>query len=186
MGVLGGGTWSMYGPEVTRAAQPFSTSFRYPGKMPDTPRLDRKDVVMFINSLKIVRTLPPDSQDRAIGSLRQGGYYVFWAGTYGYAGHGGATASALWDSGRYGGKPIVEHELTPEEEDAVRLALRLVHEKGKNLHLVDVGKESAFRRLVEEHLHHLRRFPSLIRHDGRRLEGVEEFTPEKLESFLAD
>ena len=142
---------------------------------------------MFINSLRIVRTLPLDAQDQALGSLRQGGKYsLFWGGTFGYAGHGGASASALWDSGRYGGKPVIEHELTPDEEEAIRLVLRLVQEKGKTLHIVDVGKESSFRRVIEEHLHHLRRFPVLVRPDGRRLEGVEEFTPEKLEKFLAD
>ena len=154
--------------------------------MPETTSFGHKDVVLFINSLKIVRTLPMDAQDRAIGSLRDGGHYAMWAGTFGYAGHGGASSSALWDSGRYGGKPIIEHELTPEEEAAMRLVLHLVHERGMNLHLVDVGKESAFRRVVEEHLHHLRRFPALLRRDGRRLQGVEEFTAEKLQTFLAD
>lgn len=154
--------------------------------MADLLRVDRKDVLMFVNSLRIVRTLPPDAQDEALRALRDGGHYPFWAGTFGYAGHGGASGSTLWDSGRYGGKPIVENELTPDEEEAIRLVLRLVQERSKTLHIVDVGKETAFRRFIEEHRHHLRRFPVLVRPDGRRLEGIEEFTSEKLEAFLSD
>lgn len=153
--------------------------------MTGTQHVDQKDVLMFVNSLRIVRTLPLDAQDEAIRSLRDGGHYPFWAGTFGYAGHGGS-GSTVFDSGRFGGKPVIEKELSPEEEEAIRLVLRLVREKGKTLHLVDVGKESALRRAFEEHLHHLRRFPVLVRPDGRRLEGIKEFTPENLEKFLAD
>lgn len=141
---------------------------------------------MYVNSLKLVRTLPPDTQDEAIRSLREGGYYSFWAWGFGHAGHGGFSGSTLFDAGRFGNKPIIEEGLSPEDVEAMHLVLRLVQEKGKTLHIVDVGKESAFRRVIGEHLHHLRRFPVLVRPDGRRLEGVEQFTEEKLESFLSD
>ncbi len=53
------------------------------------------------------------------------------------------------------------------------------------LHLVDVGKESGPRKYIEEHLHHQRGFPVLLRSDGQRLEGLAELTPDKVASFLS-
>lgn len=147
--------------------------------------VDRRDVLLYLNSYRILRTLPPDAHDAAIRGMQQSGTYKFspflsWAGT------GPISARPMLDPGRYGNKPVSGTELTADEEAAVQLVWKLVGEKGKSVHIVDVGKESALRRFIQEHLHHLRRFPVLVRPDGRRLEGIEEFTPEKLENFLSD
>lgn len=148
-------------------------------------QLDHRDVLLYVNSERIVRALPPDTQDAVISSLRGKGQYTFTA-IYGWAGHGAISGSTLFDSGRFGGKPIRAHALSEEENAAIQLVLRMIEEKRKTLHIVDVGKESPLRRVIQEHLHHLRRFPVLVRPDGRRLEGIEEFTPENLKKFLSD
>jgi len=147
-------------------------------------RLDRRDVLLFVDSEKVIRTLPPDAQDPTIRALRENGSYTFWGA--GYAGHGAISGGTLFDAGRFGNKPVKSRELTDAENDAIHLVWRVLHEKGRTLHIVDVGKESALRRVIQEHLHHLRTFPVLVRPDGRRLEGLEEFTLENLEKFLSD
>jgi hypothetical protein len=151
-----------------------------------TADVDRRDVIMYVNSLKLLHVLPPDARDDAISSMSEHGHYTFtapggWAGT-----HGGYIGSTLFDTGRYGGKPITGEELTEEEKDAIGRVLRLVHEHGRKLHLVDIGKETSFHRYIEVHLHHLRDFPVLVRPDGRRLEGITQFTKDKLAAFLND
>ncbi len=152
------------------------------------PRPGLRDLILYVNSEHIVRVLAPEYRDPAISSLRQQGYYTFFAGTaapVGIAVHGGYNASTLLDSGSFGGKPIVEHELTEDEKETIRTIFRLARERGMTLHLVDVGKESWLRKLIEVHLHHLREFPVLVRPDGQRLEGVPKWSVQQIESFLS-
>lgn len=146
------------------------------------------DLFLYVDSEHIVRVLAPEFRDPAILSLRQQGYYTFFAGTAapgGIALHGGYNASTLLDSGSFGGKPIVEHELTEGEKETVRTIFRLARERGMTLHLVEVGKESWLRKLTEVHLHHLRKFPVWVRSDGQRLEGVPKLSVQQIESFLS-
>jgi hypothetical protein len=146
--------------------------------------LDHRDVLLYIKSEDIVvRVLPPDAADEAIRSLRANGHYSLPPGQ-GYSGHWGT--GSFFDAGRFGNKPVRAKELPEGEEDAIRRVWAAVQEKGKRLHIVDVGKESALRRVIGEHLHHLQNFPVLVRLDGRRLEGVENFTEAGLEKFLSD
>jgi hypothetical protein len=146
--------------------------------------LERRDVLLYVNSERVVRTLPPDARDAAIAGLRDHGEYTFpLLGTW--SGHAGAS-STTYDGGRFGNLPVVSLELPEWEQEALQAVWKLVRQQGRRLHVVDVGKESSLRRLITEHLHHLHDFPVLVRPDGRRLEGIKEFTPENLVRFLED
>jgi len=146
---------------------------------------DDRDVLMYVRSETVIRRiLPPDAQDEGIRAFHEHGFITYYAQPWG--GHGGLFGPTVFDSGRFGNKPVLAKGLSDEEEDAVRLVWKVAHEKGKTIHIVDVGKKSALRRLIEEHLHHLRRFPVLVRPDGRRLEDVQNFSEESLERFLSD
>ena len=147
--------------------------------------IGREDVVLFVNSERIVKVLPPDFRDRVTEGMHERGYYTFPGAVGNPAMHGGFIGDTVFNAGNFGGKPIISHELTEEEQETVRTVLRMVHAKGMTLHLVDVGKESHFRRIFAEHLHHLREFPVLIRHDGRRLDGFAAFTPEGITKLLS-
>ncbi len=147
--------------------------------------LDDRDVLLYVKSEDMIRmVLPPDAGDAAIQSLRANGYYSFPMSVSGFGGHWGTGSS--FDAGNFGNKPVRATELPEEEEDAIGRVWTAIHEKGKRLHIVDVGKESALRRVIDEHLHHLRTFPVLVRPDGRRLEGLENFDEKRLENFLSD
>jgi hypothetical protein len=153
--------------------------------MPNT--VAREDVLMFIKSTRVIEYLtPPDARDAAIAGLTRDGHYTFSAAAGSYSIHGGIFGSTVFDSGRYGNKPILDKELPEEEVEATRAVFQAARAKGRTVHVVDVGRESALREYISEHLHHLKAFPVLMRPDGRRLEGCANCTPEKLEKFLAD
>ena len=137
---------------------------------------------MFIKSEEVLRwVLPADAHEQAVRSLRDQGFFT----TLPVSNYGGRVGGAS-DAGYSQNDPAHAKELPAAEEELVRRASVVIYARGKRLHFVDVGKESAFRRVIEEHLHHLHRFPVLVRSDGRRLEGPENFTDEKLASFLSD
>jgi hypothetical protein len=142
------------------------------------------DVLLYVNSHHILRTLPPDAENAAIEGLSQAGTYTF-VGVAGAA-RLGAGGPALVGGNRTAARPIEGHELTADEQAAVDLVWKMIHECGKTLHIVDVGKQSGLLRYLEDHRHHLREFPVLLRPDGRRLEGCTQFTAEKLRAFLTD
>jgi hypothetical protein len=149
-----------------------------------TSQVDPGDVLLYVKSEDHIRcVLPPDAHDEAIAASRASGYYTFWPG--GWAGHATGSSQALY-MGSLGNKPVLDKELPEDEVEAIRRVGAAIAAKSKRLHIVDVGTESSLRRYIEEHLHHLKRFPVLVRPDGRRLEGCDEFTDEKLESFLTD
>jgi hypothetical protein len=142
---------------------------------------------MFIKTERVIRAvLPPDARDPLIAGLESHGFYTFNAGPGGWAGHGAILGDTAFDAGRMGHKPILDEELPEQEVEATRLVFQVLHQRRRTVHVVDVGRQSSFHRFIEEHLHHLREFPVLVRPDGRRLEGCREFTPEKLEQFLSD
>ncbi len=142
------------------------------------------DVLIYIKSEDVVlRVLPSEAHDEAVGALRAGGWYTYFPA--GYGGHVGPSSTAF-DAAQIGHKPVTGKQVPEAEEDAIERAGATVFAHGRRLHVVDVGKESALRRLISEHLHHLKNFPVLCRPDGRRLEGADEFTQENLEKFLRD
>ncbi|MGA9839357.1 MAG: hypothetical protein WBF81_02970 [Thermoplasmata archaeon] len=146
--------------------------------------LDHRDVLMYVRSEETIRlVLPPDAQNEVIQGMRSQGYHTV---TFSSGLGSGRVMGTSFNSGYYGNKPVREKELSEAEVEAIGVAWTAIREKGKTLHIVDVGRESALRRVIEEHLHHLEHFPVLVRPDGRRLEGVQNFTLRNLETFLSD
>jgi hypothetical protein len=142
------------------------------------------DVIMYVNSHQVVGTMPPDARDAVIDGLQQHGYYTFFAS--GVVGHGGAAGSTVYSGGHFENRPIEGSSLSEDDEKAIDLVWKLVRQHEKTVHIVDVGRETGFHRYIEEHRHHLKQFPVLVRPDGRRLEGIGQFTDENLEVFLRD
>jgi hypothetical protein len=145
--------------------------------------LSENDVLMYVESEDIIRQiLPPESQGEALRGFREMGSFACPIPEgWGYQGQGSYFTTSHSEY-----QPIKGKEVPAAEAQAIDRARAAVHERGKTLHIVDVGKESALRRVIEEHLHHLHNFPVLVRVDGRRLEGTESFTKENLEKFLSD
>ncbi len=144
-----------------------------------------EDVLLYVNSHHILRTLPPGAHDEVAASLSASGSYSTPAGGPNWGYHVGRS-STTQDAARWGGKPVEGDEFSEDDLAAMELVWKKIREKRKVLHIVDVGKETGFHRYIEEHRHHLTCFPVLVRPDGRRLEGLEQFTDPNLESFLAD
>lgn len=142
---------------------------------------------MFIKSMRVISLVTPsDAQNEVMGAMEANGHYT-WASNFGgYGGHATGGGTAFFDGGRFGDRPVYDKELPEDETEAIRLVFRKVREKGKTLHLVDVGKESPLRRMIEERWKHLKHFPVLVRPDGRRLEGPKECTEARLDEFLKD
>ncbi|MFZ1023558.1 MAG: hypothetical protein WAN87_05435 [Thermoplasmata archaeon] len=142
------------------------------------------DVLIYVKSEDMIRwVLPPDAQDEGLRGFRDSGYYTCPVA----GGKWGAHSAGLdHNAGYFGNRPVRDKELPEEEAAAIDRAWVALRAKGKTIHIVDVGKESALRRVIEEHRHHLRSFPALVRPDGRRLEGTPNFTKENLDKFLSD
>ena len=144
-----------------------------------------RDVLLYIKSEEVIRlVLPSDAHDAALAALRDGGYYTY----YGLAAHSASSglSETAFKAGHFENRPVMGQEIPESEDEAIRRAGMAVVAHGRRMHVVDVGKESAPRRIIEEHLHHLKRFPVLCRPDGRRLEGADQFTQENLEQILRD
>lgn len=141
-----------------------------------------RDVLLYVKSEEIIRMVtPPDAQDEVLRAYRARGYC-----TPPLAALRGLPIAPGPGAGYFGNKPIREREVPEEDRDSIQRVASLLRERGQSLHIVDVGKESVLRRVIAEHLHHLHRFPVLVRPDGRRLEGTESFTDENLARFLSD
>lgn len=148
-----------------------------------SPTVVPRDVLIYVKSDRIIsKVLPADAQGEGHRIFHENGYLTCLPAPS-FSGHGGFVGDTFFDSGRFGGRPLYAQELPDEERDALRRARQVAGERGLTLHVVDVGKESPLRRVVEEHL---RDFPVLFRLGGRRLEGVSNFTAERLEEFLSD
>jgi hypothetical protein len=144
--------------------------------------LSHRDVLMYVRSEDTIRmVLAPDAQDEVLRAYRAKGYCL-----PPMASLRGLSIGPGHEAGYFGGKPIRDKEIPEAEEQAIQRASLAVHRRGKTLYIVDVGKESALRRVIQEHLHHLHAFPVLVRTDGRRLEGSGNFSDENLERFLSD
>jgi hypothetical protein len=144
--------------------------------------LSDQDVLIFIKSEVVMRwVLPSDALDEASRNFRAQGFFTALPALN----YGGLFAG-LSDAGYSRNEPVKDKELPEAEDEIVRRACVAIYSKGKKLDFVDVGKETAFRRVIEEHLQRLRSFPVLVRSDDRRLKVTENFARENLERFLSD
>ncbi|MFZ0892431.1 MAG: hypothetical protein WB778_03910 [Thermoplasmata archaeon] len=145
--------------------------------------LGNDDVLIYVKSESFIRwVLPPDAQDEGLRAFRGSGYYTCPV----IGNWGGHSAGIDHNAGYFGNRPVRDKEIPEEEAAAIDRAWVALRARGKTIHIIDVGKESPLRRVIEEHRHHLRSFPVLVRHDGRRLEGCPNFSKESLEKFLSD
>jgi hypothetical protein len=147
----------------------------------------REDVLMFIKSTRVIELVtPPDARDTTIAALTRNGFLSFAAMPAANVVRGGIAESTAFDSVALANEAALDKELPDDEVEATRAVFQAARAKGRTVHVVDVGRESALREYISEHLHHLKDFPVLMRPDGRRLKGCANCTPEKLEKFLAD
>lgn len=79
----------------------------------------RRDVVLYVNSETVVRTLPEDARDAAISGLRNHGEYTFTMQP-GWSGHAGASETSS-PTASYAHKPIVSRELSESQQEALNL-----------------------------------------------------------------
>lgn len=77
-------------------------------------------------------------------------------------------------------------EMPDDELECIRRVRAAADRHNCHVHVVDVGKESIIHEKIDETVHHLKKFPALLRPDGRRLEGTDQFTEEKLDQFLSN
>jgi hypothetical protein len=142
----------------------------------------RWDLLLYVKSVRVIHdVLPAESRDAVYREVSSAG----WAEIPPPMG-GGFAAPISSSGGRLGREPEIETEIPEDEEAAIRVVWEVAHAKGRRLHLVDVGKESALRRVLEERVRHLREFPVLVRRDHARLEGPGAFTKQNLERFLSE
>jgi hypothetical protein len=144
--------------------------------------VNERDVLLYVKSEDVIRmVLPPDAQDEALRAYRAHGYCTAPLGSL-----RGLPIAPGPGAGYFGNKPIRDKEIPEGEQEVIQRVLAAAHHQGRDLHIVDVGKESALRRLIEEHLHKIRKYPVLVRPDGRRLEGIESVREEELQRFLSE
>ncbi len=90
---------------------------------------------------------------------------------------GGETRGATLEGG-IADQPI--HFLSDDQARCVALTEDLAARRGYQVTVTDIGKAGRIERLVAEHLRSVQTFPVLIAPSGRRLEGVDAFTEERL------
>jgi len=76
-------------------------------------------------------------------------------------------------------------ELPRQQAFCVRLVLDIARRVGCPVHVVDVSRPSALHEVLETPPGETEGFPVLVRPDGARLSGEEEFTPGRVRQFLA-
>jgi hypothetical protein len=74
--------------------------------------------------------------------------------------------------------------LPPEQLRCVDLVLSVARRERKEVTVVDVNRASAQQALVDRWVGPKDVLPLLVRPDGARLEGVEEFVPQRVRRFL--
>lgn len=77
-----------------------------------------------------------------------------------------------------------EFVLPEDQQDAVDMVEEIASSHGFEVEVVDVTKEDAFRRDIQEHAKHIHSFPTVITDDGRRIEG--DITKEQVEALLTN
>lgn len=75
-----------------------------------------------------------------------------------------------------------EFVLPEDQQETVDLVQEIASSHGFEVEVVDVTKENAFRRGIQDHAKHIRSFPTVITDDGRRIEG--DITKQQVEALL--
>jgi hypothetical protein len=83
-----------------------------------------------------------------------------------------------------GGAVAPDWHLPRAQTQCAELAVELAREKGLEVLVVDVNRAGALRDLVARWVRADDLFPLLVRPDGSRLEGEDEFIPSKIRKFL--
>ncbi len=94
---------------------------------------------------------------------------------------GGETRGANLE-GAIGDKPI--YFLSDDQARCVALVEDLAARRGYTVNVTDIEKVGRLERMVAERLRGVQTFPVLIAPSGRRLEGVEAFTDERLAEIM--
>ncbi len=147
--------------------------------------IDHRDLILYIRSVDVVHAaLPSGDANSAILAFQGSGYYTCPGGHYTSPMGAAGTVTPMM---RSAAAPVAQEKELPEAEaEALRLAWHTARRTGRTLHIVDIGRETSFHRYLTVHARHLREFPVLCRTDGRRLEGLRDFTEENLSQFLID
>ncbi len=74
--------------------------------------------------------------------------------------------------------------LSDDQARAAALTDEVAQRRGYHVHVVDIEKVGRVERLIAEHLRGVQKFPVLISPKGARLEGVEQFTEERLAELM--
>jgi Lrp/AsnC ligand binding domain len=96
---------------------------------------------------------------------------------------GDGLATSAVDAGRSGDSAEVSEQqffLSDDQAHAVALAEEVAAKRGYTIDVKDVTRAGRLERMVTELLRNVSHFPVLISPDGRRLEGAEQFTEERL------
>jgi DNA-binding Lrp family transcriptional regulator len=123
---------------------------------------DTRELVLYIQSKKAVTTFyrPAPAVGGAVPSSP-----------------GGAPSEAA-----VGDAPV--HFLSDDQARCVALAEETALRRGYRIRVVDVEKAGRLERLVTEHLRGVQKFPVLISPKGPRLEGVDQFSDERLSELM--
>ncbi len=76
------------------------------------------------------------------------------------------------------------HFLSDDQARCVALTEEVAERRAYKVKVVDIEKAGRVERLIAEHLRGVQKFPVLISPRGGRLEGIEEFTDERLSEMM--
>jgi len=97
-------------------------------------------------------------------------------------------AEARASEGRRDPAPGAEGEprmrLPPDQAGCVREVVSIARQEGATVSIVDVNQPAGFQALVARWVGPNDVLPILVRPDGARLEGIEEFGPRRVRRFI--
>jgi len=74
--------------------------------------------------------------------------------------------------------------LPPEQVDCINLVLQLARREGRDVTIVDVDRAEGRQDLIDRWVGADDSLPILVRPDGARLKGIEQFVPRKVRQFI--
>jgi hypothetical protein len=76
--------------------------------------------------------------------------------------------------------------LPPEEIQCVKMVLLIAQKRGRSVTVVDVNRDEGHQVLIARWVGADDVLPLLVRPDGTRLEGLEDFTPSQVRRFIRE